>query len=503
MQARPRREHIIPYPPTLDVHQREAAGRQAADDARCPFTRVIEPEPSKTRSPLRWSDPFRVRSVWVPPVVLVAVLIVVMTLVYFGSVVNPPGHLHGLPVGVVNQDAGADIAGQHVNFGEQISSGLIGSPAVSSKLALRPSTLAQAKGRMDVAKEYTAVVIPPGFTNNLLALAGVSRATSKPAVELLTNPRAGTLAVSLATGVLQPALSHASGAIGQKLVPLASAHPGRAAASPVLADPVTVSEVPYKPPPSHSALGLSPFYIALLTTFCGFLGGIIVTTSIDAVLGYTATEIGPVWHQRQPVAISRVQTLISKWVLAVPLAVILTTLMLFTAVVIFGMNSPDFLSLWLLCSFAAMVVAIGTLALFAALGTLGQLVALLIFVYLALASSGGTVPLEALGGFFRFLANFEPLRQILDGTRAILYFDGSGAAGLTRAWVATAIGLVFWLALGLSATAWYDRKRLYRMPPDLMRYVDRAVADYRRDQTALREQSAQPAAGDGEAAEAP
>src|SRR6516225_1172754 len=129
---------------------------------------MIESDPPKTRSPLRWSDPFKVRSVWIPPVVLVTILIIAMTLVYFGSVVNPTGHLHGLPVGVVNEDAGADIAGQHVNFGEQIASGLIGSPALSSRLALRPSTLTQAKARMDIAKEYAVVVIPPGFTNNLL-----------------------------------------------------------------------------------------------------------------------------------------------------------------------------------------------------------------------------------------------------------------------------------------------------------------------------------------------
>jgi YhgE/Pip-like protein len=463
---------------------------------------MIDREPSKNRSPLRWSDPFKVRSVWLPPVALVAILIVAMTLVYFGSVVNPAGHLHGLPVAVVNQDAGANIAGRHVNFGRRVASGLIGSAAVSSRLALRPSTLAQAKDRMDVAKEYTAVVIPPGFTHDLLALAAASRATSRPTVELRTNPRAGTLGVTLATGVLQPALLHASRAIGKKLMPLSSAHSTKAAPSPVLADPVTVSVVPYRPPPSHSALGLSPFYIALLTTFCGFLGGLIVAMSIDAVLGYVTTEVGPIWRQRQPVPISRLQTLISKWVMAVPLTAVLTGLMLFTAVVILGMNSPDFLSLWLLCWFAAMVISIGTLVLFAALGTLGQLIALLVFVYLALASSGGTVPLEALGGFFRFIANFEPLRQILVGVRAILYFSGRGAAGLTRAWVASGIGLVFWVSTGLLVTTWYDRKRLYRMPPDLMRYIDRAVADFRRDRAALRDQSAQPSAGDREAAKA-
>ena len=91
----------------------------------------------------------------------------------------------------------------------------------------------------------------------------------------------------------------------------------------------------------------------------------------------------------------------------------------------------------------------------------------MVFVYSALASSGGTVPLEALGGFFRFIENFEPLRQILVGVRAILYFDGRGDAGFTRAWVASGIGLVFWVSVGLLVTTWYDRKRLYRMPPTL------------------------------------
>jgi uncharacterized phage infection (PIP) family protein YhgE len=44
---------------------------------------------------------------------------VVRTLVYFGSVVNPTGHLRGLPVAVVNEDAGAKVGSQPVDFGQQ------------------------------------------------------------------------------------------------------------------------------------------------------------------------------------------------------------------------------------------------------------------------------------------------------------------------------------------------------------------------------------------------
>jgi len=142
------------------------------------------------------------------------------------------------------------------------------------------------------------------------------------------------------------------------------------------------------------------------------------------------------------------------------------------------MDTPHFWLLWLLTWYAATVVALGTFVLFVAFGTLGQVLGILVFVYLALASSSGTVPLQALPGFFRFIANFEPLRQILGGVRAILYFNARGDAGLTRAFVATSVGLAFWVALGILITTGYDHKKLSRMPPELLEYIDRAVRGY-------------------------
>lgn len=73
---------------------------------------MTEPDPSSARSTMRWSDPLKVLSIWVPAAILVAILVLVMTLVYLGSVVNPTGYLHGLPVAVVNQDAGASVGSQ-------------------------------------------------------------------------------------------------------------------------------------------------------------------------------------------------------------------------------------------------------------------------------------------------------------------------------------------------------------------------------------------------------
>jgi len=428
------------------------------------------------------SQAFQAPRVWIPPLILVAALVFVMTLVYFGSVVDPAGHLHGLPVGIVDEDTGATIGSRHIDLGQQVAGALEGTHAVSSRLALKAGDLAAAENQMNLGREYAAVVIPNGFTASLMAIGsptappGVS--PSRASIEVLTNPRAGTLGVSLATGVLDPALARVSQQISQRLRASVRGQTSFAVDA-LLNDPVSIAPVTYRALPRHTALGLSAFYIALLTTFCGFLGGTIVHVSLDAVLGYATTEIGPRYQLRQPVQISRWHTLLAKWVLIVPFEVILTGLMLLGAVWVLNMNTPHFWELWLLAWFAATVVGVGTLVLFAALGTLGQLIGLLIFVYLALASSGGTVPLEALGGFFRFLAEFEPLRQIVGGTRSILYFNARGAAGLTRAFIATAVGLAFWVALGVAVTNWYDRKGYHRVAPALVEYIDHAVRGYR------------------------
>ena len=127
---------------------------------------------------------------------------------------------------------------------------------------------------------------------------------------------------------------------------------------------------------------------------------------------------------------------------------------------ILRMDAPNWFELWMYAWFAAVTIAAGTLVFFAALGSLGQLLALLAFVYLGLASSGGTIPVQALGGFFQFVANFEPLRQIVTAVRAILYFNATGGAGLDRALALTAIGLVLWVVAGVAVTLWYDKNGL-------------------------------------------
>ena len=434
---------------------------------------------TSSRTPgLRASHLLRARTVWLTPVAVAGVMIFLVALFYVGSVVNPVSHLSGLPVVLVNEDHGETVLGQHLNVGDEIATGLRGSHAVASRLTLDAASLAQAKDQMGRDGAYATIVIPPDLTASLLAAYDLEPSSdhAKPAVELLTNPRAGSIGVQLATGVAQPALHHASATVGHTFSQKASEYGRTPSAAISAGDPITIGTTAFRRVPPNSALGLSAFYISLLAIMCGFLGAILVNSTIDGALGYATTEIGPKWRQRAPVAITRWQTLVAKWAVAAVTVPILTGILLLVAIGILKMDAPDTGLLWAFTSFAALAIAAGTLALFAALGSLGQLVALLLFIYLALASSGGTIPLQALPPALRFVANVEPLRQVLDGVRAILYFGAAGDAGLTRGLVLTSIGLVFWVVVGCGATRFYDRRGLERIEPGELEYVQPSAA---------------------------
>jgi YhgE/Pip-like protein len=419
---------------------------------------------------VRASGLLRARALWILPAITASVVIVLMTVVYLGAIVDPTSHLHGLPVLVVNEDRGGQTPKGRIDLGNQIATGLTGTTAITSRLSLESVSLPQAEALMNRGADYAALVIPPRFTNSVLALTGLEKnggRATRPTLDLTANERAGSLGVSLATDVLQPALQVASRRIGHQVVALSSAAArSNPAIEALLSDPVTVATVQYRPLPSNSALGLSAFYVSLLTMMCGFLGAIIVNNTVDAALGQAATEIGPNWKLNPFRKITRWQTLLTKWVISAGVIPLVTALMLVVAIAGVNMDAPHFGFLWVFVSFAAISVAVGTLTLFASLGSIGQLIAILIFVYLGLASSGGTVPVQALPDFYRVASIIEPFRQILGAARGILYFNAQANAGVTRGFVLAAIGLAFWILAGATVTTWYDRKGLYRRAPE-------------------------------------
>jgi YhgE/Pip-like protein len=112
------------------------------------------------------------KSVWAFPAVVGSLMITLMTLIYFGSIVDPSGHLHGLPVWLVNQDKGATTSSGSLDLGDEVVAALKGSDQVSNKISLKVVTLAVAEAQMDKDNGYATIDVPPGFTVSVLALSG-------------------------------------------------------------------------------------------------------------------------------------------------------------------------------------------------------------------------------------------------------------------------------------------------------------------------------------------
>jgi uncharacterized phage infection (PIP) family protein YhgE len=90
---------------------------------------------------------------------------------------------------------------------------------------------------------------------------------------------------------------------------------------------------------------------------------------------------------------------------------------------------------------------------------------LLVFIALGLPSAGGTIPVEALPSFFRWLSSFEPMHQVYLGARSLLYLDGTWDSGLGRSMVAAGIMVLIGLVIGLIGVGAYDRRNLTRGEP--------------------------------------
>jgi YhgE/Pip-like protein len=397
---------------------------------------------------------------WGLPIVVTLALMSALCALYLGGILNPMTNLRHFPVAVVNEDAGP--------FGGQITDGLVAG-LDQNKFDVRVVSHDEAQRQLDTARVYAELVIPPTFSSNLREY-GASAVTpgraTRPSVTISTNPRAGTLGSSIAGQTFTQAMAVANGKVGQRLTADVAAQTGGApltgASALGLANPIEVKANVYNPLPNGTGNGLSAFYFALLLLLAGFTGSVVVSTLVDALLGYVPAEWGPVYRFAEQVRISRFQTLLLKWAIMVVLALLTSAVYLAIAHGL-GMPIPLGWQLWAFGVFAIIAVGITSSSILSVLGSMGLLVSMLIFVILGLPSAGATVPLEATPRFFRWLAEFEPMHQVFLGVRSLVYLDGRADSGLSQALWLTAVGLVIGLLLGGIITHLYDRKGFHRI----------------------------------------
>lgn len=435
-------------------------------------------EPSEPNAPSEPNEPpapprtatarvlVRRPKLWLIPAVLATLVALFLSLLYMGGILDPNGNLHHLPIALVDADTGAPPPGQPQNLGAQVAQAVVGG-APSGQFDWKRVDRAQAQDMLASGKVYGAFEIPADFTASVVALT-TGQGTVRPTITVLTNPGLGSLGSSIASQVTQNAAHQASLSIGKQL----TASPATSAAGPttrlLFADPVAVTTQVGHPIGRHSGLGLSAFYYALLLVLSGFIGGNLIHTGVDTALGYADSEMGP-WHTRRPtVPITRTQTLLLKMLMTAGIALLTVSMVMVACIVALGMDATHIPLLWIFSYCACLAIGLGVQAINAAFGGIGQLVSMFVFIALALPSSGATVPLQAAPPLFRFLGTFEPMRQLAGGVRAIIYFDARGDAGLSRAWLMIAVGVVGALVFGFAMTRYYDRKGLRRLTPQPM-----------------------------------
>lgn len=416
----------------------------------------------------------RVR-VWLAPAVVVSLLMALLATMYLAYVVDPAKHLHGFPIALVDQDAGDVIGGQPTNVGKQIGDALV-QQIPADKFDLRVLGINEAQQQLNSGKVYGAIVIPSDFTKRLgiFAAAGVLPGdVTQPQITVYTNPRAGTFSTTIVQNVAGTALKQANETVGQRLTATVNTQlQGGGGAPPpqlsglsklMLAAPIDVTITPFHPLPAGTGGGLTAFFYTVMILLAGFTGAMVINGMVDSALGFAPTEFGPWYVHYPPVPISRLRTLFLKWGIITGVAPVVAAIFMGIGHWL-GMPIDRPPLLFLYSTFAIIAVGVTALSIVSALGTLGMLVNLVLFIVLGLPSSGGTVPVEAIPKPVAWLADFEPMHQVYLGVRAILYFNGDGSAGLSHAFWMTLLGLVIGLLVGLVVTGYYDRKELHRAP---------------------------------------
>jgi uncharacterized phage infection (PIP) family protein YhgE len=433
---------------------RHSAADAASADEEAPASSPL-PEPGAGRRHGLATLPAS-RAVWMGTVPVVVTLAVLSALAafYFGGILKPMSNLRHFPIAVVNEDAGPNGARVVKAMQSEID---------KDAYDLRVLSHDPAKKQLNTAQIYGVAVIPPNFSSKLQAYrnALAKGRVDRPVIIVSTSPRAGTLGAGIAGQALTRAVEIVDRLVGRQLSE-AVAHQANGAqiAGPVmlmLANPIEVKPVVHNPLPEGTGDGMSAFYYALLLLLGGFVGSFVVSMVVDSMLGFVPAEFGPVYRFAEHVKISRVRTLLIKWALMVLLALLTSGVYILIAGQL-GMPIQHSLALWLFGAFAIAAVGITSTALIAALGSLGLLVSMFVFVILGLPSAGATVPLQATPTIFGWLAKFEPLHQVFLGARALLYFDGQADAGLSQSVELTAIGLAIGLLLGGIVTRIYDRR---------------------------------------------
>ena len=411
-------------------------------------------------------------------ILLVCGLFFLLAFMYLGGTADPQANARYLPVAVVDEDAGATldtpVGARRLDVGRQVSDGLLANNDWK-RLRLHPVDAATAEAGLRDGTYFGAVRIPSDLSERVAdriraaaTEAGDRAAPPDPArITVEYSPRMSVVSGQVMHRVadaMQDSLRERMGSTllsDSTLLAEANGRTVGAAAALALTDPVRVVVAEWNPLPEGVSNASLPMFYALVVILAGFTGAMIISSLLDARLGFIPLEVGPFAFNVHVAPFGRLNTLLRKWAVTVVTAPLVSGIYLLVAHIV-GITGFD---PWDMFWFSVLgIVSVGVCAhsIIAAIGNAGLLVNLVVFVVLGIPTSGGATPTQMLPPVFAAIGSVEPMHQAFLGLRAIMFFDSAWDADLGHAvWVLAAWG-VAGVLLGVAVTLAYDRMGLRR-----------------------------------------
>lgn len=411
-------------------------------------------------------------------VAVVCGLFFLLSFMYLGGTADPQSHARHVPVAVVDSDRGASletpVGPRQIDVGSRITAGLLqNNDWRTVRLHMVDEETAE-KGLEDGAY-FGAVRLPAELSERVVGLveaaateAGEDGPVPQQArIEVQYSPRVSIVSGQVMNTMAVRMQESFHERVGTGLVEdaqLLAESEGRsvgAAASLALGHPIAVDVVEWNPLPDGVSNASLPMFYALVVILAGFTGAMIISSLVDARLGFIPLEIGPFALNVHVAPFGRLQTLARKWIVTLITAPLVSGLCLWVATIL-GIGGFD---PWHMFWFSTLViVAVGLCAhtIIAAIGNAGLLVNLVLFVVLGIPTSGGATPTQMLPQVFVAIGTFQPMHQAYLGLRSIMFFDSNAESGLGHAiWVLGAWGLAG-LVVGVLVTLVYERLGMRR-----------------------------------------
>ncbi len=393
---------------------------------------------------------YKLSSSWFP-IWLISLLMLMYISIYLPIFEGAKQNLTDVPLIVVNEDKGP--------AGNVILLHLIENQNGNSFNWIIDKSKKQALDDLKNNKAYGALTIPENYSKQLTKihdLLGSGKEKGQPAtLEILLNEGVGQSASLIASNTLQTVASVTSKEFGSKLkkeliLKGISLSPENAA---LLDNPVQFTTKNVLGLPVNLNKGMTPFVMSIITSIAGMIGA-------NMIHGYLLKGNGLL--KKKGSALSESEVLKSELILGIILSFGVAVV---SQLAVFGFfGSAHASSIWMIFLFTffcciTMFFLFKTLALF--FGGWGMLAMFPVNI-MGIFSSGGAIPLSSLPIVHRIFSFILPTRYVVEGMRALLYYQGRLQAGLGEALWAVSIYFIVTLA---SLIAFINFSKKYKDKP--------------------------------------